>query len=1070
MICISEADDDWWSTEWKYRQQLIIPFDTSLEQSMYQPIDTRVEFDNTCWGQNETLHSIRVLNQHENDMRELESQIYDINFSSDGSIVSCSLVFLIPPFADGKESYFIYYNDKTTPSTEYPDHVSVREAYYRYEPIPGYPFESGFFEIKQHGNILYSVSYQGEFLGLGTAHQITKFLNGTKEVTNPKNAEAWASFDFYYVYGHNIEDFSSTIQELISKEIFIDGNLMVKVGIVSGTPLEDVQTTGEYKYYYCPMEAKRIHAHVIHEALKDFEVLDSEAIGNIGGLQVGLMKSPSIGELNFGRMFPYMHVYHESDVINEYILDMDPEYTPEGIPILEKHDDVDFGKKAWSSFDDGESGEAHAIIFSSNTSIISGTNERDGLQVNALEGATPGLLGLETDLVSFYFSRNGFENDLPLDLSIPADFVSEFDAEFVTTYDGGYLYVDKESEIFQALASIKPADYDEEYVEEESVETFDLTAFIHLAPSSPMGTSLSILSGLNFSYITGELYRTGAIESSDVAERIPLGSSTSHGDDGLIQKIRSFIDWRNITFFKKVSFQNLKPDVYLLKIYRENPLIGHERKFIGFSIVDLQKDMRIHMLCKKEADVKIEVRDQFNKNIDNAEVVLKFDDVIISKTNILKDGVYHLSAPYFLTKTYLLQVFHNGFLLHAEPVKLGYLRTILPQTIDVESELHDFNLIIKDTWGLHPEYKINPVLTSNEMYTYQMISSLFQDQQYQFKELNTATYDLEIKFKSFLYEETIDIPYEDDLKIIEFPATYTIDVSFFDERGSSLDNNHVTISREEKMMQLTCDDQGVITTSLPPGTYLIKTYNENDEVIAKRNIEIIGERSYEIVTTEPSFMIAISIIMLTIFMGIVGCILIKKHEQLLLIRFFMVYLLLFSILVPWWGIYGVAEHEDLEASTSMFIFPPSLISMTESSEVIAGSRGLDFLPDHLMQILYLFSGLIVLSCALVLSASLFDKKNMIRIAKLVSILAMVLLIITNSIFYIGVSAISKLGIGSFFGNGPYEVTIPGEAVKVTTTASWGPTIGFYVCILSILAMVFLYLWNYTNVIEKVFKK
>ena len=224
--------------------------------------------------------------------------------------------------------------------------------------------------------------------------------------------------------------------------------------------------------------------------------------------------------------------------------------------------------------------------------------------MNALEGATPGLLGLETDLITFYFSRDGYDVDQPVDLQIPSDFVTEFDAEFISIYEGGYPFIDEESTVFQTLVSIKPTTVEETYEEEESVETFEVTAYVHFAPAPPMGTSLSLLTGLNFSYITGELYRGGSIESSDLAERLSINIAPSEEDDTFFQKIRSvlgIVDWRNISLFKKVIFPDLEPDTYLIKIFRENPLFKNQRQFIGFSIVEVTKDTKLHIFTKKQA-------------------------------------------------------------------------------------------------------------------------------------------------------------------------------------------------------------------------------------------------------------------------------------------------------------------------------------------------------------------------------------------------------------------------------------------------------------------------------------
>jgi hypothetical protein len=49
-----------------YKQEIMVPFDTSNETAKYQPIDMRIMFDNPCWGKNETTLNIlmRPISNH----------------------------------------------------------------------------------------------------------------------------------------------------------------------------------------------------------------------------------------------------------------------------------------------------------------------------------------------------------------------------------------------------------------------------------------------------------------------------------------------------------------------------------------------------------------------------------------------------------------------------------------------------------------------------------------------------------------------------------------------------------------------------------------------------------------------------------------------------------------------------------------------------------------------------------------------------------------------------------------------------------------------------------------------
>lgn len=508
-ISLSTGEAPWWNTQWPHRQKIPIPFDTSLENAKYQPIDQQITFDSPCWAINEHDYSLRVIYQEGDTFLELESQIYDLNFSDETHITNANLVFLIPEQATGQEQYFLYYSEDETPSPQYPDHLTIEEAHYYFAPIPGYPFQSDYYKITQDGNIVYGIAYEGQFLGVSTAQQVTLFKDHTTAVTTPKDGLAFASFDYFYYYGEKIEEFASTIQQLISKEIFTDGNLMASCGIVSETSTQDFRTTATYKYYYTPDPVnRRISVHVKHEALKASEVSNvypnSESSGNIASFQVGSFSSPSIQDLNFGQMFPYLDIYAQNNRTLNYPLDMNPDYTPEGITLINTNDNVDLGKKAWVCFDEGTTGIAHALIFGSTHILMSGTDERDGIQIKALEAAGPGLLGLRTAAESFYCSRNSYEPGEINDLTVPENFVVEYDAEFYSSMTGGYPAVDNESTVFQAAIRTRPSQHQPITNENQHQTLYTLTAFVHLAPSAPMGSALSLLTGKNFSYISAE--------------------------------------------------------------------------------------------------------------------------------------------------------------------------------------------------------------------------------------------------------------------------------------------------------------------------------------------------------------------------------------------------------------------------------------------------------------------------------------------------------------------------------------------------------------------------------------
>ena len=440
----TSAIDLKWDENWSYSQEIKIPFDTSMKPAHFQPIDMKIDFKNHCWAKNDDEHSIRILCWDGNSWHELESQIYGLEISQTNFISSCNVVFLIPDFANGAEQYFLFYDDSEKSNPNYVDHVKTEDAFYRYEPISGYPLESNYFKIIDDDFIIYSVSYEGQIMGYNTGQHIVKMNEKTTEVL-PKNGKLFAAFDFRYSCDKGILDISSTAEIFFSKEILVDGNLMVEFRIVSTSTFNDFKTTATYKYYHCPASNTRFHVHVKHESQREIDVYPNLPASNTDGvyaaLQCGGIKSRSINDLNYGRILPFLHYYSDLDIISELSLDLDPEYNSEHpeITIIGNDDDVDLGTKTWVSFDDGKNGESHGLIFSSNDVLISGTDEKNGLQINVLESDYPHLPGLENDLATIQIGRNSIEPGSNHDLKIPSDFTVEFYADFFSSENDGYI-------------------------------------------------------------------------------------------------------------------------------------------------------------------------------------------------------------------------------------------------------------------------------------------------------------------------------------------------------------------------------------------------------------------------------------------------------------------------------------------------------------------------------------------------------------------------------------------------------------------------------------------------------
>ena len=587
-VQVQAKEDNWWDESFAYRKEINIPFDTSINQAKFQPIDIHVDFDESCYAKDEREHSIRVVYQKEGFFKELECQIYDLEKTDENYIKSCNLVFLIPEKADGNEHYYLYYSENSKKAPDYKDYINVESSYYSYEPVSGFAFASRFYEIIDEGQIIYTISQDGEGYGTPTAQKVGKLNPNSKEAT-PQNGEVFASFDFYYYPATAVEaiDYISTSEKLVSKEITVDGNLMVEIGIVSKTNNGKVQTTGKYKYYHSPTEDKRVHVNIKHETNDEIKLhKTADMNGVFARLRTGKVTSSSIKDLNFGRIFTYFHFYDENDNFCEYPLNSNQGGT---FKIINTKDDIDLGKKSWVSFDEGRTGKSHGLIIEKTEVLKSGLDEKDGIQMNSYQTTYPNLPGLDTKSIGIQLIRNYYEKNDVRDNLIPNNYVVEYNAEFFSSIDGGYKVFEDESEIFKKLVEIKPKNSKE--LSQTSISKGDnsLTIYVHNDKSLSLGSIISALTGKKLPYISVELYKNNSFISSGLANNLPIRSTGIDQKNSGFSKIGSYLsmlDWRNFSLFKKVRFSNLEKGTYLLKIFRENSIFGSDnlqtRKFFIF--------------------------------------------------------------------------------------------------------------------------------------------------------------------------------------------------------------------------------------------------------------------------------------------------------------------------------------------------------------------------------------------------------------------------------------------------------------------------------------------------------
>jgi hypothetical protein len=964
------------------------------------------------------------------------------------------VIFLIPDFANGKEKYFIFYDDSEKPSTNYIDHVQIEDSYYKYEPISGYPLESNYFKIIDDDYVIYTVSYQGQLMGYNTCQHVTKMKKDTTEVL-PKNGDLFAAFDFKYCYEEGIFGYSSTSQKLISKEILVDGNLMVEAGIVSTSKLDDLKTIATYKYYHCPHSNKRIHVHVKHESLEDINVLSSTPETNTDGtfssLQSGGIKSESIKDLNIGEILPFMHFNNEYGNIEEYMIDIDPEYKTgdHDIRIISIEDDVDLGKKPWISFDEGATGICHSVIFSSNEIISSDTNHIDGLQLNVFEMDYPHLPGLENNMATIQVGRNSFEPNEGHNLKIPKGFTVEFDAEFFSTLYNGFTIIEKEAEIFRELVKIKPESSEDINENNKEIEKYDLKVIAFNTLSFPMGSSLSVLFGLNFSYINIEIFKLDEFISSETAVKLPMNALEEMEDPTFLEQIfytLNIFDIRNISIFKKAVFNNLEKGMYVVKIFRENPFLSNEKKFIGYNIVDLKNDETINIICRSECKRKIRIINQYNRMVKDAEIVIQKNNVNISKYYTDQNGQVILNMP-TSHESYDLIVSYNGIIVYEEAIKFDFSERIKPKEIEIKIDLYNLDLIVKDTWGLNTYLDLNPILEifeNDESIKFQSVNKY--NDHYFFRNLTPNIYNLIINFKSFTLNQYVELYENKDIEIM-FPAEFDVKFKVMDLKGLIFDDSQLIISRSNKNIEIN-NYKSESNIHIPPGEYKLKFYNK-ENLIGLRNIDVYGNQDFDIITNYQSDYFNIILIICIISLLSLFIILLKINKKDYIFILIFIFIIIFSLLQPWWIING--STDQLETSTILYLIPNNIVTITETENTIAGE--ISHLPNEFQLAMNMIIIISIISVILVIVNSISRERKKVQIYKLSKILLLISLIGALSIFIIAINELSNVGVGSIFGQDYLEVGIPGEQNIFSVYCNWGLGLGFYIFLSSLAYMI-----------------
>jgi hypothetical protein len=746
----------------------------------------------------------------------------------------------------------------------------------------------------------------------------------------------------------------------------------------------------------------------------------------------------------FGDILPYIHIYGSNNRIKEYQVNLNPE-SKRREWIITHNDDCDLGDNSWFSYDMGENGKSHGIIFSSNDNLIKqGNDERDGIEIKVAEREYLNIVGTEIDHVTIGFGRNSYTQNGYHDLIIPDNLIVEFSAEFLTFEEEDYNAINKESEIFHQLMEYYDETYDREFKGHDNIYT--LTIFPHLTGKILSYPNLINISKNNFPIIFAELYQNNTLITSNVAQKSIIGRQL-------------------------IKFPKLSPGIYNVKIFRK---YGNITKYIGFGSTILEKDVNLHIYCTWEKKLNINIYNQNQKNIKDVEIIILKDNLIVNKNISIIDGKTILNIPfnlfdnyefeninnfsvnslYRLSKPYNLKCYYKGFLIYEQEIKIS------DNNINIELNLYDLIVELKDKIGFSPGVEINIFMTSSEMIKSVDIKPINQGNgKYLFEKLPSANYEIQVLYGSNLDKKSIIIPDVGNFINMKFNALFNIKTVLYNSHGENLKDLDIEMRVLREGIKIYEDISYKDTIILPPGKYTVNVYKEN-QLIGSKTVNLVNDKNINIVTVIFSNITLLLTIFSFFIIGLsIFLMIFKKISKNSFFKIIAIGLIIFSIFQPWWVLNSSNEENFIEKSSSMYIFSNSMIDeIVYNKEIYLDLATIpeEFTEFLVVLLIILFSGIFLISISFMPNILLRRRFSLILVFS-----SILFIILVNAAFTYGMIKITEFSLGSLQGSGILDIILP-NGEKIYMDSSWGLGIGFYICILSSCILIFTGLFDFLN--------
>ncbi|PNX47076.1 MAG: hypothetical protein BV457_06390, partial [Thermoplasmata archaeon M9B1D] len=523
-------------------------------------------------------------------------------------------------------------------------------------------------------------------------------------------------------------------------------------------------------------------------------------------------------------------------------------------------------------------------------------------------------------------------------------------------------------------------------------------------------------------------------------------------DDAIISKTYSDSDGKT-----KIGLPAGFNEMYSFKSIYDGFLIKEDQIKLGIinTLIPVKKTISFNVY-----DLKINTKDSEGKtpdfDIDISLTSTEMRNPVVLKPDEVTNGVYYFNNLYpanyqIKIKYYLAEIIDD---------------INIQKNISKDINFYNYTIYLKDELDLPPEATIEISLKSQDFKkTVVFNCECLSDGKFVFSDLYPGKYTLSVSYRSYLLEKNVTIPNDDnDNTTIVFPMLYNLEAYIFDSHGIPLKNAKVVLYRGGKEIQDFSDDNGKIRFVIPPGVYTTKVYSD-DIIVAQRNVNVLNDKQYDVVTIVEPITLFLIIIMVIITIGTIAFIFIKRKDSLFFLKLLAIFIAIVALVSPWWSINGELSDPLLKTSTNMYIMPSKMVTITSNTDIITGE--ISSLAEEFNLVMNLISFLIIFSIILIFLTTIFRnvlKKKRLSIA--IFILSVIILVGCLFVFCYAMSELANIIVGNFIGNGNINFDVYADNIFESIACSWGPGIGFYMFVSSIVILLFV---NFITIKKNKFK-